>query len=204
MKRLLVGLFCLATLTVFCQQHEFDGKNWKAPYMLPIPEGWGVERFPVPPVFALQIPFKGIEDIRFAPGWARVNTEEYWSYAFLWYMDGAPEVNEVVLGASLRAYYAGLIKSNLDPAKFPKGATYEVRVNLNTRKSMGKDDETYSGTVDMFDYMQGKPIVLNCLIHYEHFGEKRKTVVFFELSPAPLSDSVWAGLNKLWDDFVYE
>ena len=203
MKKLLVGLLCFASLTVFCQEPEFDGKNWKAPYTLPIPQGWGVERFPVPPVFATKIPYKGIEDIRFTPGWAKVNSDEYWSYAFLWFMDGAPAVNEKVLANSLDEYYVGLVDSNLDLTKVPKGHTYKVKASLAKVKSIGNDDETYSGSIAMFDYMQQKPIVLNCLIHYQHFGQKSKTIVFFELSPMPLSDSVWTSLNKLWTDFIF-
>src|SRR4051812_30681554 len=68
---------------------KFDGKNWKAPYSLDIPAGWDIERFLIPIEFAPSISYKGIEDIRFTPGWSKAETDDYWSYAFLWYLDSA-------------------------------------------------------------------------------------------------------------------
>ena len=49
----------------------FDGKKWEAPYVLHTIKGWDVERFLIPISFAPTIPYKGVEDIRFTPGWAK-------------------------------------------------------------------------------------------------------------------------------------
>jgi hypothetical protein len=85
MKNLILLFFCLATIPVQGQDStkaEFDGHKWEAPYQLSIPKDWGVERFLIPISFAPQISYKGVEDIRFAPGWAKIKTDEYWTYAF--------------------------------------------------------------------------------------------------------------------------
>ena len=70
------------------QPARAEGRNWVAPYFLDVPEGWVAERFPIPIDFAPQIPYKGVEDIRFSPGWGNAFTDEYWTYCFLWYLDG--------------------------------------------------------------------------------------------------------------------
>ena len=121
MKKIISILLCVATVTVYAQDSTavFDGKNWKAPYTLVIPQGWDVERFQVPPDFAPQLMYKGIEDIRFTPGWGNVKTDEYWTYAFLWYLDGLPKMDEDIIANNLKAYYTGLVGRNIEPRKIP-------------------------------------------------------------------------------------
>ena len=53
----------------------FDGHKWEAPYVLDTIKGWGIERFLIPISFAPSIPYKGVEDIRFTPGWAKKSNE---------------------------------------------------------------------------------------------------------------------------------
>jgi len=89
MKNHTLLLFCLISLGTFGQSPkvDFDGKKWEAPYSLELPKGWDIERFTIPIEFAPSIPYKGVEDIRFTPGWGKAETNDYWSYAFLWYLD---------------------------------------------------------------------------------------------------------------------
>ncbi len=63
----------------------------EAPYHLSIPKDWTIERFLITISFAPQISYKGVEDIRFTPGWGKVDSDEYWTYAFLWYLDAHPK-----------------------------------------------------------------------------------------------------------------
>ena len=91
MKTLLIVTLLLASLTIYGQdttKTEFDGHKWEAPYELPVPKGWTIERFLIPISFAPQISYTGVEDIRFAPGWANAGSDEYWTYAFLWWLEG--------------------------------------------------------------------------------------------------------------------
>jgi hypothetical protein len=53
----------------------------------------------------------------------------------------------------------------------------------------------------MFDYIEYKPITLNCIVHYNYCKEQDKTVLFYELSPRPFSDQIWQSLNRLWAGF---
>ena len=206
MKNILLAIVCIASLSAIAQDSkvEFDGKNWNPPYTLSTPPGWNVERFQIPIEFAPQIPYKGIEDIRFTPGWGNVKTDEYWSYAFLWYLDSMPAINEQIIEHNLQAYYSGLIDRNIVRRKIPAEKLFPTKASFKKTTTTKGDLETYSGTIHMLDYMEQKPMVLNCLVHVRPYKEKNKTIIFHEISPKDFSSQVWVNLNKLWTSFEYK
>jgi hypothetical protein len=179
---------------------EFDGKKWEAPYVLDTIKGWDVERFLIPISFAPSIPYKGVEDIRFTPGWAKKTTNEYWSYAFLWYLDGTVALDAKTIENNLKAYYTGLIKVNSDSSKIAD-KLFPVTSSIRSRTAEKKDLKTFEGSVTMLDYMSKQPITLNVVIHIRTCAGKDKTFVFHEISPMPYSDDVWKRLHQLWINF---
>ena len=176
---------------------EFDGKKWKAPYTFDTLTGWDVERFLIPISFAPTIPYKGVEDIRFTPGWAKKTTNEYWSYAFLWYLDGTPTFDAKTTENNLKAYYTGLVKVNSDSAKMAD-KLFPVTATIKSRTTEKEDLKTFEGSVTMLDYMSQQPITLNFVIHIKTCEAKDKTFVFHEVSPMPYTDDVWKRLHQLW------
>lgn len=203
MKNIIVLLLCSISLNSYSQEiiTEFDGHKWEAPYELPIPKGWSIERFLIPISFAPQIPYKGVEDIRFTPGWANAKNDEYWTYAFLWYLDGRPKTDEKIIAENLKAYYTGLYKVNTDSARYAIEKPAPAITSFKKTATAKGDLETYTGTIEMLDYMQRKPIVLNCMVHLRVCAEENKTIIFYELSPKPFTHSNWAALDQLWLDF---
>lgn len=201
MKTPVIILFILFSVNLYSQnlKPEFDGHTWKAPYSLPIPKDWTIERFLIPISFAPQIPYKGIEDIRFTPGWGKAKSDEYWSYAFLWYLDGEIKMNAAILNNNLRAYYTGLIRINRSNTTIGKMSPV-ITTFKETEKEVG-DLQTYIGTVKMEDYMTQNPLILNGKVHVKSCPEDNKTLIFYELSPQALSHPVWQSLDKLWIDF---
>jgi len=182
---------------------EFDGKKWEAPYVLDTIKGWDVERFLIPISFAPSIPYKGIEDIRFTPGWAKKTTNEYWSYAFLWYLDGTVTLDARTIENNLKAYYTGLIKVNSDSSKIAD-KLFPVTSSIKSRTAEKKDLKTFEGSVTMLDYMSKQPVTLNVVIHVRSCAGKDKTFVFHEISPMPYSDDIWKRLHQLWVNFKCE
>jgi hypothetical protein len=201
MKSITILLFSLFSVAIFGQgeQSGFDGKNWEAPYTLPVPDGWTIERFLVPIGFAPQIPYSGIEDIRFPPGWGKASSDAYWSYAFLWYLDGNVKTDFKIIERNLKSYYTGLIAVN--GRKIPPEKIVPVVTSFREVRNETGDLNTYSGTIEMLDYMTQKPIVLNCKVHIRYSEEEKKTFLFYELSPQPLSHQIWVSLDRLWLDF---
>jgi len=203
MKNVVVFIFCLIFFCTYGQEAttEFDGHKWQAPYHLPMPTGWNFERFLIPISFAPEISYKGVEDIRFTPGWANAKSEEYWTYAFLWYLDSAPKTDVKIIAKNLTAYYTGLIKSNTANANVSSEKLIPVTASFKKIQTDKGDLETYTGTIEMLDYMQKKPITLNCRVHLKSCKEQDKFVLFYELSPKPFTHSNWTNLNQLWLDF---
>lgn len=204
MKYVLALLLYFCALTVDAQDTKpaFDGHTWVAPYTLPTPKGWGIERFPLPISFAPSIPYQGVEDIRFTPGWGKANNEEYWSYAFLWYLDGTIKMDAHTIESNLKAYYTGLISVN--GKDIPSEKLIPVVTTFKATKKAKGDIKTFSGSVVMLDYMTQKPITLNCKVHWKTCKGQNKTYFFYELSPQPFTHSVWVSLGQLWLDFKCE
>ena len=202
MKNILLIIFLMGTANVFGQnaKHAFDATTWKAPYHLPI-DGWTIERFEIPISFAPDIPYSGVEDIRFAKGWGDAKSGEYWTYAFLWYLNGKPEINERALEKNLMEYYNGLLASNIEKRKIQQEKLIFSKASVKKTTTYTGDANTYTAKIMMLDYMQQQPITLNCIIHTRYCAGQNYSFIFYEISPRPLTDSVWINLNKLWEDF---
>jgi hypothetical protein len=204
MKTIFILAVCLISFDMYGQEEtkaDFDGHKWVAPYHFPKPADWGIERFPIPISFAPRIPYKGVEDIRFTPGWAKVASEEYWTYAFLWYLDGSPTTDVKIIAANLKAYYTGLIEVNREGFKVPVEKVIPVQTSFKETETARGDQKTFTGTIVMLDYMQQKPMTLNCIVHLKSCPDQNKTILFYEISPKPFTHGNWVMLNQLWMEF---
>jgi hypothetical protein len=179
----------------------FDPNTYKPVYALPFPKDWGIERFSFPIDFAPEIPYKGIEDVRFAPGWGDKNSQTYWSYCYLWWLEGSPDIDPGRLGRYMEAYYSGLVKRNIVRRNIPSGKLVPTIAKLEKIKTESGDTETYRGTIDMLDYMEQKPIKLFMLVHIKNCITKNRTAVFFAVSPKPAADPVWDSMHTILDGF---
>jgi hypothetical protein len=202
-KILLIALLLISTKT-FAQTaaKEFNPETYKPTYSLKIPDGWGVERFAIPIEFAPSIPYKGVEDIRFTPGWGKAESEEYWTYAFLWYLEGKPQMDAKTVEKNLSAYYNGLVGRNIEPRKIPKEKLVALTSSIKESAADKGDAKTFSGTVKMLDYMAQKPITLNCKIHVKTCDDNKHSYIFYQISPKPFTDKVWKSLTELSDTFT--
>ena len=179
----------------------FDVNTWVPPYTLSIPDEWNIERFPLPPDFAPQIQYKGVEDLRFTPGWGDTTSEEHWSYAFLWWLDGNPKIDEAGLEGNLKEYYAGLVGRNIPIRKIPANKLVPVKVEIKKIKTALNDKETYSGIIRMLDYIAQLPITLNCVVHLKNCNSPGHTPVFFEISPKLSANNIWNEFEKINESF---
>ncbi|MFT3702712.1 MAG: hypothetical protein QM802_10095 [Agriterribacter sp.] len=181
--------------------HIFDVRTWQPPYELIIPANWGVEKFSLPPDFASAISYKGVEDVRFAPGWGEIKSEEHWSYSFLWWLDGNPVVNAEGLQSALKDYYDGLVGRNIIERNIPSAKVVPTHVSVKKIKTAAGDIETFSGTISMLDYHTQLPIVLNSMMHVKDSKTKDHAAIYFEMSPKVLSHPVWQKMNEIGDGF---
>ena len=175
----------------------FDPATWVPPYSLDIPKNWQIERFSLPAEFAPQMNFRGVEELRFPPGWGDSTSAHYWSYAYLWWLSGNPVIDETSLQTNLRALYTGLVGRNIASRQIPLNKQVPTNVNVKKIKTDSGDVQTFQAQTHMLDYMRQKPIVLNLLIHVKDCSKENRTAVFVEVSPQPLTHSIWKDLKQL-------
>ncbi len=188
----------LKTLHVFVPSNPLA---FQAPYHFGLPEGWRIERTTFPPPFAPNVQLKGIEEMRFPPGWGVGSSNEYFSVSFLLWLDAGQTINESVLEEMFRRYFNGLISNNV-----PKNARDKIiptKVQIRKIKQEPDDLVTYAGTIDILDYMALKPLRQNVLVHIKSCDDKSHVLVFFEISPKPFDDPLWTKLKTLKQQFSY-
>jgi hypothetical protein len=78
-------------------------KSWE------VPTGWRHERIEFPLDFAPSLAHTGVEELRFAPGFFDPNAPGYWTYAFVWRLDGSPPFDPTTVAGELTTYFRGLV-----------------------------------------------------------------------------------------------
>jgi len=189
--------------------HILDPTNplaWAAPYRFIVPDGWRMERNYFPAPYAPHVTLRGVEDIRFPAGWGDAKSEEYWSVAYLFWLDGGQKIDGDILQKNLKLYYddlvpGGLMRRNIN---FPKDKIPPSVVAIKKIKAEADDLETYTGTIEMLDYMAQKPITLQYLVHVKSCPAQNKIPVFLEISPKPFDHPIWGVLKSMKEKFVCE
>ncbi|MDB5090272.1 MAG: hypothetical protein JWR09_4266 [Mucilaginibacter sp.] len=179
----------------------FAGKGicQQATYTLPLPAKWGVEKIAFPIQFAPSIPYKGIEEIRFTPGWGDNKSAEYWSYTFLWFIEGSPVINLDTLKNCLTQYYNGLYLSN-QKGNVPTDKNFS-QIQLKKIGKAKDDLETYEGKISTLNFLNKLPLSLNARIHIRKYPAVNHTVVLYEISPQDFKHEVWGAMNGIVDGF---
>lgn len=170
-------------------------------YSIPYRSKWNTELISFPIEFAPGIPYKGVEDIRFAPGWNDVTSEEYWTYCFLWSLQDNPKTDARIIENNLKTYYKGLIGSNTKKNKIPDDKLIITETSFKKVKTDKNDIETFEGTIHMLDYMRQEPITLNCRVHLISCSQQNNVYQFYEISPQPLTHNIWKILSVFREGF---
>jgi hypothetical protein len=74
-----------------------------------VPSGWKSEVIPFPLDFAPSLTHRGVEELRFPPGMFDPAAPGYWSYAFVWRLDDAAQLDARALGDEVTVYFRGLV-----------------------------------------------------------------------------------------------
>lgn len=123
---------CALVMLAACAAKPAPAPTW------PIPSGWKHEVIAFPLDFAPDLPHRGLEELRFPPGFLKTGTPNHWAYAFAWRLDDAAELAPTALASELAVYFRGLLaavdgdKHRLDPAQITVSATpsLELRVRV--------------------------------------------------------------------------
>jgi hypothetical protein len=203
-----LSIAVLGFLIFNCKTKEprahFDAETFVPTYRLIVPENWTTERFAIPIDFAPSIQYAGIEEVRFAPGWDNSSSEDYWTYAYLWYLDRKIQFDPKTIEENLEAYYTGLVDRNIERRKIPKEKLFPVKASFKEVEIQKGDLNTFNGTVRMLDYMAQEPMTLNCIVHVKECEGKDLTFVYYEISPQEATHAVWKTMDNMWEEFECE
>jgi formylglycine-generating enzyme required for sulfatase activity len=157
-------------------------------------EGWAYETFSLPPGFAPSLP-QGSESLRFAPGWRDPESENFWSYAFVMWIDEAtPDTARI--DELLESYYSGLMSAfgvgSRHPAPEDHVQAEVTNVGLNQ----------FEATMNLIDgFATFKTIELKVSIETAAISDQRSTVRI-QISHQPKEHKVWRSLDTAIDSIL--
>ena len=160
-------------------------------FTLPLPDGWRSESFPFPLAFAPDLPHRGVEEIRFAPGWSDAEAEDFWSYVFVWWIEPAGTVAVATLEEQLESYFRGLAAgAEVDQAVVQE----EVDARLEAT------DEGYRGTVRIVDtFATQAPLDLFMDASRVSCPAAERELWIFSWSPQDRDHPIWQELHAIRD-----
>ena len=92
------------------------------------PKNWRPETIPFPLRFAPRIPYTGLEELRFAPGMFKPDQQDFFTYAFIWRLDGNVDLSPKSLSQNLLHYFQGLY-TQVSKTKQADTKTFTVFLN---------------------------------------------------------------------------
>ncbi|WP_378178219.1 hypothetical protein [Aquimarina sp. SS2-1] len=156
-------------------------------------DNWRSEVLEFPLLFAGDLEYVGEEHIRFAPGWGETNSEDYFSYVFVWVLEEDPKINERTLENIMNIYFDGLMNTGaITNFKFFKDIP-------KTKSSMQKmRDYRYQGSIKLYDEFFAKDMItLNANIQYQYCNDGGKHLIWFYLSPQERVHRIWDELREV-------
>jgi hypothetical protein len=170
-------------------------------FHLPTPPGWQIEIFPFPLEFAPSLPYLGVEELRLAPGFFDAGAPGFWSYVFVWYLEGDVPFTAAGLAKDLETYYEGLAKSRESPALYDpiKAAAHAT---LGEGKPVPQGFTHYEGAVDIHDpFTTHARLTLRVKLDVLCCRDEGRTAVLSRASPQPPQSPVWAELAGIASGF---
>ena len=195
MKKMIAIAFCAVIISkVICAQKQ-------TAQLLKEPANWQFERFTLPPEFAPNIPYKGIEELRFSPGMFVKDSANYFTYAFVAELDNISSISQDDINNYLLGYFKGLCSSTAKQRNLSIDSS-KILVSVDKNQGTGKDVH-YNATLDIFGvFTDGAPVRLNMEIKVLNDKSISKIYLVFIASPLNKSDQVWAKLRSIQNNFT--
>jgi hypothetical protein len=192
-------LLCALLLT----QSAAGQSEKEPPYQVPAPKGWAKETIALPPAFALDMKWKGAEELRFAPGMFKAGAGDFFSYALLFWLPDDQKIDRKTMERELLAYYRGLATAVLKSKKQKVDAKAFTLTITDAREKPGKrpGGESVAGYTGELKWTEpfatGKPQTLRLEIHAWPAEKHKHHCVFICASPQPEAAAVWKTLREI-------
>jgi hypothetical protein len=160
--------------------------------------GWFGERIKLPPGFSPTMDWKGIEEIRFAPGMFKADQPDFFSYALVFSLESEADVSLAGLSKQILLYYQGL-SSRVSAGKGRKVDVSKFTIDLKPAKAPA----AYLATLKWIEpFATGKPQDLHLEIHAWKDKIRKRTYLFFCASPQSSEAPIRKTLRKIRAAFV--
>ena len=164
--------------------------------LLNAPPTWGTEIIKMPIRFAPEIIYQGVEEIKFAPGWAKQDQIDFWSYVFVWHITSEKDPSALDLAEDLEAYFTGL--SDINDLREEIKTRFKPTVASLAEKQSSNNTTTYTGTVRTFDrFTSNEMITLLVTAEKTYCKNKKEMNIVFRFSPQKENSKIWEQLNTI-------
>ena len=197
---LFIGLSGFALAPHASAQESVEADTPVIPYTFPVPEGWRQEIVTFPLSFAPNLNYSGHGDVRFAPGMFTAGAEDFWTYAFIWWLPLDTEISPARLSADMNTYFSGLAKRVTEgqgrelPA-YQADATFLEYDHISGRSLLGRVN-----TLDTF--ATHAPVALNAQVDELVCLKHNRKAVRFAFSPQPFGHAQWDKLKEVTASFA--
>lgn len=180
---------------LFFLLNAFNSLSQEEETVLIAPDNWQSEIIPFPLGFAQEINLVGFEDLRFAPGWNDPNSQEFWTYMFVWYVEIGSPMTESKLTEYFNMYYDGLMGVD-DNNRRDTTLSYQLDKTLCL---FVKTNEGFVGKMRTYDrFFTKNYITLNINVKETFCPKTNKQIILCNISPKPFEDKVW----EIFDDVI--
>ncbi|MEP6746556.1 MAG: hypothetical protein ABJB86_02460 [Bacteroidota bacterium] len=185
---------CILMLLMFTVSTAIKAQEKKpVAQLLKEPAAWAFERFTLPPVFAPNFPYKGVEELRFSPGMFDKNSTEYFTYAFAAQLNGRNSMSKDEVNDYLFNYFKGLCSSTAKDRKLVVD-TSKITVSTEKKKDTGKET-IYNAILHVFGvFADGAAVQLNMEVKVLRDAGAKKVYLIFIASPHAKTDDAWKQL----------
>ena len=181
-------------LAVACMGQE----EQQASLYTQVPDDWRAEVIPFPLPFAPEIPYGGREELRFAPGMFTAGAEDYFTYSFLWWLQGKPTIDHQNLQQHLSAYFRGLYQA-VSKKESKDTTTFQVRVTATREPAwVPGAEQNFRITVRWIDpFVTEKELDLNLMAAQWFCPDQNHTAVYFMVSPQNSGHPLWQTMKAM-------
>lgn len=175
--------------------------------LITVPAGWKGEQITLPPSFARDMKFKGIEEARFSPGMFQEKSNSFFSYFFVFKIDPDTELTQKNIERELLTYYRGLAstifksrKKEIDTSGFTCKLTKAMPVDPQKIYPPGLTE--YAARVNWTEpFVTQKPQTLNLIIQTWTDKTTGHGYLFACVSPQNMKADIWQSMRKIRDTF---
>jgi hypothetical protein len=177
----------------------------------PVPPQWRSETIAFPLEFAPQLAHRGVEELRFAPGMFQSGAPDYWSYAFVWWVEDRPLQEAAALAQELTLYFRGLLSvvakeraTSARPGR-PIPASVDPAAISCTLRSDGERDgwrRSLGDAVVQDAFGDGRKVTLHVVVAQRDFAAAGRRAILVLASPAELGQGTWQQLEAVAASFA--